>query len=71
MFSKTLPPTASWPKAIVSPEEIDALLHGIFPLSTSPLIAKPCRPEGLASVSWPDSGELRPSASEISVGLML
>jgi hypothetical protein len=47
MLSKPLPSTASWPKAIVSPEEIDALLHGIFPLSPSPLIANPCGPAGL------------------------
>nr|WP_315236566.1 hypothetical protein [uncultured Limnohabitans sp.] len=49
MLSKPLPSTASWPKAIVSPEEIDALLHGIFPLILSPLIANPCEPAGLGA----------------------
>jgi hypothetical protein len=71
MLSKPLPSTASWPKAIVSPEEIDALLHGIFPLSPSPLIANPCGPAGLGGVSWPDFGEQRQSVAEISVGLIL
>ncbi|WP_312259651.1 hypothetical protein [Limnohabitans sp.] len=71
MFSKPLPSTAAWPKAIVSPEEIDALLHGVFPLSTSPLIANPCGSAGLGAVSWPDSGELRQSVAEISVDLIL
>jgi hypothetical protein len=71
MFSKPLPSTAAWPKAIVSPEEIDALLHGIFPLSPSPLIANPCGAAGLGGVSWPDFGEQRQSGAEISVGLIL
>ena len=70
MFSKPLPSTASWPKAIVSSEEIDALLHGVFPLNPYPLIANPCGPAGLEAMSWPDSGELRQGVAEISVGLM-
>ncbi len=65
MLSKPLPSTASWPKAIVSSEEIDALLHGIFPSNPPPLIANPCRPETAEGLSCPDSGELRLNAAEI------
>lgn len=64
MISKPLPSTVAWPKAIVSSEEIDALLHGLFPPNLTPLIANPCRPEVWAELAWPDSGELSPNAAE-------
>ena len=64
MISKPFPSTVAWPKAIVSSEEIDALLHGLFPPNLTPLIANPCRPEVWAELAWPDSGELSPNAAE-------
>lgn len=67
MFLKPVPFAVLWNQAIVSPEEIHALLHGLWPLSPDPAIKNQIESGGVEGISWPGSDELRQRSSKISV----
>ncbi len=68
MFSKTQTSTMPWPEAIVSSEEIAALLHDTFPLNPFSLNKKQSDQTELKTTSL--SGAVEPCQlfSDISLG---
>ena len=67
MFSKPEPLAMSWSKAIVSPEEIAALLQGIFPLNPSSLNKDQSGHTGLEGPSLHSSTDPCRPSSKISL----
>ncbi len=68
MFSKPETSARVWPKAVVSSEEIAALLHGIFPLNASLPNTNQDGETDLEAPSLSSAAEPCQPPSEISLG---
>ncbi len=60
MYSKHIPAARQWPEALVTPEEIDALLQGSFPGGAPSLPTAQLNPGELTLISFSEADSLHP-----------